>query len=184
MLPHYSPYKIAEVVLPAGQPVTRGASTWASGSAPGADMSTAVALATDGRPQIRAVPGTGRAQLSDLPVGGRTPSPVVSPRATCERFPLWMLGSSHGQRGAGSPAGACPTTWGLFINPQADPSPDRTLQAALPGYASDMQEKPYAILAMSVFCADSEEQARSPAAIHLRPEPVPLLHRTVRRLDP
>jgi len=154
MLPHYSAYKIAEVfsLLANLYPdrVDLGV-----GRAPGADMSTAIALATDGRPKFEKFPEL-VAQLSDY-LWSEKAQPVVSPKPP-ENLPLWMLGSSSDSAILAAQRGL-PYNLGLFINPQAD--------ARLIGLykerfqASAKQEKPHAILTISVFCADDEAQARA-----------------------
>jgi luciferase family oxidoreductase group 1 len=154
MLPHYSAYKVAEVfsVLANLYP---GRIDLGIGRAPGADMATAVALATDGRPKFDAFPAL-TAQLSEYLWSEKT-SPIVSPRPP-EKIPLWMLGSSPDSAVLAAQRGL-PYNLGLFINPQAD--------ARLIGlYKSHFQPsaqcaEPYAILTLSVFCADTEEQARA-----------------------
>ena len=154
MLPHYSAYKIAEVFSLLDN-LYPGRVDLGVGRAPGADMSTAVALATDGRPKFERFPEL-VAQLSDYLWQDKT-SPVVSPRATCD-IPLWMLGSSPDSAVLAAQRGL-PYNLGLFINPQADP---RLIGMYKQHFQpSEHLEKPYAILAMSVFCADSEEQARA-----------------------
>lgn len=154
MLPHYSAYKVAEVfsVLANLYP---GRVDLGIGRAPGADMATAVALACDGRPKFDAFPAL-TAQLSEYLWSEKT-SPIVSPRPP-EKIPLWMLGSSPDSAVLAAQRGL-PYNLGLFINPQAD--------ARLIGlYKSHFQPsaqlaEPYAILTLSVFCADTEEQARA-----------------------
>ena len=152
MLPHYSAYKVAEVfsLLANLYPdrVDLGV-----GRAPGADMSTAVALANDGRPKFERFPEQ-VAQLSDYLWKEKT-SPLLSPKPPCD-IPLWMLGSSPDSAVLAAQRGL-PYNLGLFINPQADP---RLIglykQHFQPG---EKLAEPYAILTFSVFCADSEEQA-------------------------
>ena len=154
MLPHYSAYKIAEVFSLLAN-LYPGRVDLGVGRAPGADMSTAVALATDGRPKFEKFPEL-VAQLSDYLWNEKT-SPVVSPKAP-QAIPLWMLGSSPDSAVLAAQRGL-PYNLGLFINPQAD--------ARLIGLykehfqASDKLQQPYAILTLSVFCADDEEQARA-----------------------
>ena len=154
MLPHYSPYKIAEVFSLLAN-LYPGRIDLGVGRAPGADMSTAVALATDGRPRFERFPEL-VASLSDY-LWNDQARPVVSPRPP-DKLPIWMLGSSPdsavlaGQRGL-------PYCLGLFINPQAD--------TRIPGLyrdrfqPSELQPEPRVMLAISVFCADTEEQARA-----------------------
>ena len=152
MLPHYSAYKIAEVfsLLANLYPdrIDLGV-----GRAPGADMSTAAALANDGRPKFERFPEQVE-QLSNYLWNEKT-TPIVSPKPPPD-LPIWMLGSSSDSAVLAAQRGL-PYNLGLFINPQADP---RLIglykQRFHPGPTLD---KPYAILTMSVFCADSEEQA-------------------------
>lgn len=154
MLPHYSPYKVAEVfsLLANLYPdrVDLGI-----GRAPGADMATAVALATDGRPKFDAFPSL-TAKLSDY-LWSENTSPIVSPRPPGD-IPLWMLGSSPDSAVLAAERGL-PYNLGLFINPQAD----RRLISLYKSHfqPSERQETPYAILTLSVFCADSEELANA-----------------------
>jgi len=159
MLPHYSPYKVAEVFSLLAN-LYPGRIDLGVGRAPGADMSTAVALATDGRPKFEKFPDL-VARLSDY-LWSPSSSPVVSPRAL-EQIPLWMLGSSADSAVLAAQRGL-PYNLGLFINPQAD-----TRLIAL--YKQHFQpsenlHKPYAILTLSVFCADHEEQARALQLTH------------------
>jgi luciferase family oxidoreductase group 1 len=152
MLPHYSAYKVTEVFSLLAN-LYPGRIDLGIGRAPGADMPTAVALATDGRPKFDAFPAL-TAKLSEY-LWAETTSPIVSPRPP-EKIPLWMLGSSPDSAVLAAQRGL-PYNLGLFINPQAD--------ARLIGlYKSHFQPsaqwtKPYAILTLSVFCADTEEQA-------------------------
>ncbi len=154
MLPHYSAYKVAEVFSLLAN-LYPGRIDLGVGRAPGADMSTAVALATDGKPKFQRFPQL----VEDLSryLWDRTATPVVSPPPPAG-LPLWMLGSSADSAVLAAQRGL-PYVLGLFINPQAD--------ARLIGHYKQhfqpglLQDKPYAILAMSVFCADSEEQARA-----------------------
>ncbi|CAA0105000.1 Limonene 1,2-monooxygenase [Halioglobus japonicus] len=154
MLPHYSPYKIAEVfsLLANLYPdrVDLGI-----GRAPGADMSTAVALATDGRPKFDAFPALTE-KLSEY-LWSENTSPIVSPRPP-KNLPLWMLGSSPDSAVLAAQRGL-PYNLGLFINPQADPRLIGLYKSQF--QPSEMQRQPYAILTLSVFCADTEEQAQA-----------------------
>jgi luciferase family oxidoreductase group 1 len=154
MLPHYSAYKVAEVFSLLAN-LYPGRVDLGVGRAPGADMSTAVALATDGRPKFEKFPEL-VAQLSDYLWAEKT-SPVVSPRPP-EDIPLWMLGSSPDSAVLAAQRGL-PYNLGLFINPQAD---TRLIGLYKQRFQpSDKLAEPYAILTLSVFCADSEEQARA-----------------------
>lgn len=159
MLPHYSAYKVAEVfsLLASLYP---GRVDLGVGRAPGADMSTAVALATDGRPKFEQFPEL-VARLSAY-LWNEDSSPVVSPRAP-EPVPLWMLGSSPDSAVLAAQRGL-PYNLGLFINPQADARLIGLYKARF--QPSALQQQPYAILTTSVFCADSEEQARALQLTH------------------
>ncbi|MGK0442874.1 MAG: luciferase family oxidoreductase group 1 [Pseudohongiellaceae bacterium] len=153
MLPHYSPYKIAEQfsLLANLYPdrIDLGV-----GRAPGADMSTAVALATDGQPKFAQFPQL----VSKLYDYLRNPQcqPVVSPKPPAN-LPLWMLGSSPDSAILAAQK-SLPYNLAAFINPQADP--------ALIAYyrrhfkANDENQQAYAILTISVFCADTEARAK------------------------
>jgi luciferase family oxidoreductase group 1 len=154
MLPHYSAYKVAEVFSLLSN-LYPGRIDLGVGRAPGADMSTAVALATDGRPKFDQFPQL-VAKLSDYLWNDNT-SPVVSPKAP-EDIPLWMLGSSPDSAVLAAQRGL-PYNLGLFINPQADSRLIGLYKSRF--QPSAMQPSPYAILAISVFCAESEEQARA-----------------------
>ena len=154
MLPHYSPYKVAEVFsLLANLYPDR--IDLGIGRAPGADMATAVALATDGRPKFDAFPAL-TAKLSEY-LWSENTSPIVSPRPP-KNLPLWMLGSSPDSAVLAAQRGL-PYNLGLFINPQADA---RLIGLYKSNFQpSERQAQPYAILTLSVFCADSEEQAHA-----------------------
>ncbi len=159
MLPHYAPYKVAEVFSLLAN-LYPGRIDLGIGRAPGADMSTAVALATDGRPKFEQFPQQVE-QLSDY-LWNPAAKPVVSPRPPAG-LPLWMLGSSPDSAVLAARRGL-PYALGLFINPQAD----SRLIGLYKEYfqPSELQVQPHAILAMSVFCADSEEQARALCLTH------------------
>lgn len=154
MLPHYSPYKVAEVfsLLASLYPERIDLGI---GRAPGADMDTAVALATDGRPKFAQFPEQ-TAKLSEYLWEAET-KPIVSPKAP-HPVPLWMLGSSPDSAVLAAARGL-PYNLGLFINPQAD---SRLIGLYKSHFQpSALQPEPYAILTLSVFCADTEEHART-----------------------
>ncbi len=154
MLPHYSAYKVAEVFSLLAN-LYPGRIDLGVGRAPGADMSTAVALATDGRPKFARFPEL-VAELSHY-LWDESATPVVSPSPPPD-LPLWMLGSSPDSAVLAAERGL-PYALGLFINPQADARLTTLYrQRFQPGLR---QQHPYVILAMSVFCADSEAQARA-----------------------
>jgi luciferase family oxidoreductase group 1 len=154
MLPHYSAYKVAEVFSLLAN-LYPGRVDLGIGRAPGADMATAVALATDGRPKFDAFPEL-TAKLSEYLWSEKT-RPVVSPRPP-EDIPIWMLGSSPDSAVLAAQRGL-PYNLGLFINPQAD---SRLIGLYKTHFQpSEHLAQPYAILTLSVFCADTEEQAHA-----------------------
>jgi len=154
MLPHYSAYKVAEVFSLLAN-LYPGRVDLGVGRAPGADLSTAMALATDGRPKFERFPEL-VAQLSDYLWQERS-NPLVSPKAP-EKIPLWMLGSSPDSAVLAAQRGL-PYNLGLFINPQADARLIGLYKSRF--HPGPIQPEPYAILTISVFCADNEEQARA-----------------------
>jgi luciferase family oxidoreductase group 1 len=159
MLPHYSPYKVAEVFSLLAN-LYPGRVDLGIGRAPGADMATAVALATDGRPKFDAFPAL-TAKLSEY-LWSENTSPVVSPRPPRD-LPLWMLGSSPDSAVLAAQRGL-PYNLGLFINPQAD---SRLIGLYKSNFQpSERQAQPYAILTLSVFCSDTEEQANALQLTH------------------
>ena len=152
MLPHYSPYKVAEVFsLLANLYPDR--IDLGIGRAPGADMATANALAASGRPDFHKFPQQVE-QLSAY-LWRDDATPVVSPKPPAG-LPLWMLGSSPDSAVLAAQRGL-PYNLGLFINPQADTQLIEYYKRQF--QPSALQPEPYAILTFSVFCADSEEQA-------------------------
>lgn len=159
MLPHYSAYKIAEVFsLLANLYPNR--IDLGVGRAPGADMATAVALASDGRPKFERFPELvtklGQYLWSD------TSEPVVSPKPP-KNLPLWMLGSSPDSALLAAQQGL-PYNLAAFINPQADPG---FVQYYKRGFQpSVLWPEPYSILTISVFCADTEAQAKALQLTH------------------
>ncbi|MCB1701847.1 MAG: LLM class flavin-dependent oxidoreductase [Halioglobus sp.] len=152
MLPHYSAYKVAEVFSLLAN-LYPGRVDLGVGRAPGADMATAVALATDGRPKFEQFPEL-VAKLSDYLWQERT-SPQVSPKPP-EHIPLWMLGSSPDSAVLAAQRGL-PYNLGLFINPQADTRLIGLYKSRF--QPSALRPRPYATLTISVFCADTREQA-------------------------
>jgi len=152
MLPHYSPYKVAEVFSLLSN-LYPGRVDLGIGRAPGADMSTAVALANGGRPRFEAFPEM-TAQLSNY-LWEENTQPVVSPKPS-EKIPVWMLGSSADSAVLAAQRGL-PYNLALFINPQADSQLIRHYKTHF--QPSALQSEPHAILTLGVFCADSQERA-------------------------
>ena len=117
-------------------------------------MSTASALARTGRPSFHDFPQ----QVEDLSnyLWRDDAKPLVSPKPP-RNLPLWMLGSSADSAVLAAHRGL-PYNLGAFINANVQPSIIRTYKDNF--QPSLLQTKPYAILAMSIFCAETEEQAR------------------------
>ena len=154
MLPHYSAYKIAEVfsVLANLYP---GRIDLGIGRAPGADMATAIALATDGRPKFERFPQL----VDDLTAYLRedTTTPIVSPKPPAD-LPIWMLGSSADSAQLAAQQGL-PYNLALFINPQAQEELIKLYKQYFNTSASEL-ERPYGVVTISAFCADTEEAAK------------------------
>ncbi len=152
MLPHYSPYKVAEVFSTLAN-LYPGRVDLGVGRAAGADPATGLALAADGRPKFERFPEL--LEMLSHYLWDKGATPLLSPRPP-GKLPVWMLGSSAdsavlaGQRGL-------PYTLGLFINPQADPRWIAHYRRHFRPVAQG--DRPYAMLAISVFCADSREHA-------------------------
>lgn len=159
MLPHYSAYKIAEVFSLLAN-LYPGRVDLGVGRAPGADMSTAVALATDGRPKFERFPEL-VARLSDY-LWRESSTPVVSPRPP-QNLPIWMLGSSADSALLAAQRGL-PYNLGLFINPQA--SSELTALYRERFQPSEQFPQPQVCLTISVFCSDSQMQARALQLTH------------------
>ncbi len=154
MLPHYSPYKVAEV-FSLLERLYPGRIDLGVGRAPGADMATARALSPDGRPRFEQFPEQ-VASLSDY-LWNPGAKPVVSPRPSLD-LPLWMLGSSPDSAVLAASRGL-PYNLGLFINPQANPQLVHLYKSRFqPGH---LQAEPYAIVTTSVFCAEDPAHARA-----------------------
>ena len=159
MLPHYSAYKIAEVfsVLANLYP---GRIDLGVGRAPGADMSTALALASDGHPKFERFPALVKT-LGDF-LWNAEAKPIVSPKPPAN-LPLWMLGSSPDSALLAAQQGL-PYNLAAFINPQAAPA---FIEYYKRGFQpSEQWSEPYTILTISVFCADSEATAKSLQLTH------------------
>lgn len=153
MLPHYSAYKIAEVFSLLAN-LYPGRVDLGVGRAPGADMSTAMALATDGKPKFERFPELVeelRAYLQDDDV-----TPLVSPKPPSD-LPVWVLGSSADSAQLAAERGL-PYNLGLFINPQAQEELVRLYKQYFTSSQAGL--RPYGIVTMSVFCCDTEEQAK------------------------
>lgn len=153
MLPHYSAYKIAEVFSLLANLYPERIDLGV-GRAPGTDMPTAVALATDGRPKFERFPTL----LEELTAHLQDPSkkPLVSPKPP-KNLPIWLLGSSADSAQLAAQRGL-PYNLALFINPQAQTELIRLYKQY---FASATKgQRPYGIVTISAFCCDTEEQAK------------------------
>lgn len=154
MLPHYSPYKIAEQfsVLANLYPdrIDLGL-----GRAPGTDMSTAVALARSGQPNFQDFSHQVN-QLSQY-LWGDNGKPLISPKPP-KNLPVWMLGSSPDSAVLAAKRGL-PYNLGAFINPNVDSTLIDLYKTKF--QTSALQQTPYAILTIGVFCADTQDLARA-----------------------
>ena len=115
-MPHYSPLKVAEnfAVLSNLYP---GRIDLGIGRAPGADIKTAIALATDAKPKFERFPDLVRELIDAL--NNPEHSPRVSPPPVLP-LPIWILGSSPDSALLAAELGL-PYGVALFINPQFDP---------------------------------------------------------------
>lgn len=153
MLPHYSPYKVAEVVSTL-EALFPNRVDVGIGRAPGTDMVSAKALSIDGKVRFNQFPEQVDSLLKMLNDDSFKPS--VNPK-TESVPPVWMLGSSPdsailaGQKGL-------PYNFALFINPQMDP---QILNYYRQNFvATEQNPKPYTCLTVNVICAESEAEAK------------------------
>jgi luciferase family oxidoreductase group 1 len=152
MLPHYSPYKVAENFSLLAN-LYPGRVDLGVGRAPGADMITAAALAPDGRPRFDRFPEQVE-QLGHYLWADNT-KPRVSP-APPPDLPIWMLGSSSDSAWLAAAQGL-PYNLALFINAQAD---EQIMQVYREHFQPSAQwAKPYSMVTLQVLCADTQERA-------------------------
>ncbi len=153
MLPHYSPLKVAEkfAVLSNLYPnrIDLGV-----GRAPGTDMITAKALATDGIPKFERFPelvsGLTRYLWEDKT------TPLLSPKPVGD-IPVWMLGSSPESAILAAEMGL-PYNLAAFINHQADP---KFIELYKRNYKPSKQfPEPYCVLTIGAYCAETEDAAK------------------------
>jgi luciferase family oxidoreductase group 1 len=152
MLPHYSPYKVAENFSLLAN-LYPGRIDLGIGRAPGADMTTAVALTPDGRPRFEQFPQ--QVELLGHYLWGGNTRPRVSPRPPPD-LPVWMLGSSPDSAWLAADQGL-PYVVALFINPRSHP---QVIQAYRDRFRpSALWPEPYGMIALQVLCADTEQKA-------------------------
>lgn len=153
MLPHYSAYKVAEVFSLLANLYPHRIDL-GIGRAPGADIATAVALATDKRPKFERFPQLVEELTTYL--REEVTEPLVSPKPPID-LPIWMLGSSPDSAEMAAQRGL-PYNLALFINPQAQTELIKLYKRYFQSQKAG--QRPYAIITMAVFCCDSEEQAK------------------------
>lgn len=152
MLPHYSPYKIAEIASTL-ECLFPGRIDLGIGRAPGTDMVSARALSIDGKTRFEHFPEQSRKLINML--NNPEHKPAVNP-TPLNPPPIWMLGSSPNSAVLAGELGL-PYNFALFINPHMDPRIlDYYRQRFTPSASGD---KPHSILTVNVICADTEEEA-------------------------
>lgn len=146
MLPHYSPYKVAEnfSVLSNLYPnrVDLGI-----GRAPGTDMTTARALATDGQPKFDKFSELAQ-DLSDYL--NQKKKPLVTPQSKSE-IPLWMLGTSKNSALLAAKLNL-PYAIGSFVNPMLE----LNLANIYKNNFQSSETKPYSLLALICICSEDQ----------------------------
>src|ERR1700683_2014441 len=164
MLPNHSPlqvaesYKLLEAIYP-------GRIDLGIGRAPGTDALTALAL----RPSRNALTADDfLEQLGELIAWGSVTFPPDNPFRAVRAMPdvqplppLYLLGSSNDGARLAAEMGVAFAFAGHF----SPDSPEVAMHAYRSGfYPGGPLDKPYAILALSVFCADTEEAAERMAS--------------------
>lgn len=158
MLPHYSPYKVAEnfKIL---QTLYPGRIDLGVGRAPGTDPFTASAIRYGSRVGPEHFPN----MVADLQALLNDTDPVTPGMEQARAYPkvaqvpeLWMLGSSEDSAILAGMAGL-PYNFAYFINPQISPDIFNLYRERFkPGPNLD---KPHTCLAVFTICADTQEQA-------------------------
>src|ERR1700735_2262489 len=164
MLPNHSPlqvaesYKLLEAIYP-------GRIDLGVGRAPGTDALTALALR---RSRKALTADDFLEQLGELIAWGSGTFPPDNPFRAVRAMPddrplppLYLLGSSNDGAQLAAEMGVAFAFAGHF----SPDSPEVAMHAYRSGFVPDgMLDKPYAILALSVFCADTDEAAESMAS--------------------
>ncbi len=163
MLPNHSSLKVAESyrLLEALHP---GRIDLGIGRAPGTDPLTALALRRSRNAPLADDFLTQLAELSGFGEGSLPPShPFAKIRAMPDDVPLppiWLLGSSDYSANVAAELGLGFAFAGHF-SPDA---PERAMRLYRERFQPGALAKPHAILALSVFCADTEDQAERMAS--------------------
>ncbi|WP_394823121.1 LLM class flavin-dependent oxidoreductase [Pendulispora albinea] len=158
MLPNHSPLKVAESyrLLEAMHP---GRIDLGIGRAPGTDTLTALALR---RSRQALVVDDFREQLGELMGFGEGALPATHPFASIRAMPddvslppIWLLGSSSYSAKLAAELGLGFAFAGHF---SPDP-PEEPMRIYRERFQPGALDRPYSILALSVFCADTELEA-------------------------
>lgn len=155
MLPHYTPYKIAEVAATLSA-LNPGRIDLGIGRAPGTDMVTARLLSQNGNPDFSRFPEQAE-QLQNI-LNDKCFQPKLRPQAETPAD-LWMLGSSPDSAALAGQLGL-PYNFALFINPAMDGRIlDYYRHSFQSGDAPGRIASPHGCLTVNVLVADTEEQA-------------------------
>ncbi|MET0404039.1 MAG: LLM class flavin-dependent oxidoreductase [Cystobacter sp.] len=180
MLPHYSPYKVAETFSMLSG-LAPGRIDLGLGRAPGSDRVTAIALQRDRRHRM---PDDFPSQLAELLgyLSGELPSDHPFARLTTlpglpEVPEPWLLGSSP-QSGIWAAEAGLPYAFADFIQPVGVPIAARYREEFVP---SRWLEAPRVIAAVWALCADTDAEAERLAssikmagAMLMRGQPIPV----------
>ncbi|MFT6296409.1 MAG: luciferase family oxidoreductase group 1 [Glaciecola sp.] len=158
MLPHYSPYKVAEN-FKLLQTLYPDRVDLGIGRAPGTDSFTAAAIRYGSRVGPEHFPN----MVLDLQALLNDTDPVTPGMQKARAYPkvetppeLWMLGSSEDSCGLAASMGL-PYNFAYFINPNIRPDIfDHYRSQFRPGPNLD---KPHSCLSIFTICADTEEEA-------------------------
>jgi luciferase family oxidoreductase group 1 len=163
MLPHYSPFKVAETFSMLSG-LFPGRIDLGVGRAPGTDQQTMVALQRDRR---QLAPDDFPEQLGELLDYLEDRFPPGHPLARLARLPgrpeapeVWLLGSSP-QSATWAAELGLPYAFADFINPAGAELAQAYRQTFVP---SGRLVAPYVAVALSVICADSDDEAERLAA--------------------
>jgi luciferase family oxidoreductase group 1 len=158
MLPHYSPYKVAEnfKLLATMYP---GRIDLGIGRAPGSSQYIAAAL----RYASRVTPELFPQMVQDLNALLRDEQPVTPGMEHAKALPrveqcpeLWLLGSSEDSAMLAAHLGL-PYSFALFINPEIR---DDVFELYRKNFRPGVVQKPHSMLTVFTICADTEAQAK------------------------
>jgi luciferase family oxidoreductase group 1 len=158
MLPHYSPYKVAEN-FKLLQTLYPNRVDLGVGRAPGTDPFTAAALRYGSRVGAEHFPN----MIADLQALLADKNPPTPGMERARAFPkvevppeMWILGSSEDSAHFAALAGL-PYNFAYFINPDIGPEQFETYRRLFK--PSEQLDKPHTCLSIFAICADTEEEA-------------------------